>query len=318
LAGFSTFWRELWFRGYILPRQEEGIWQPGVDRKRIDVHSQSYLAALELAAHLTWGAGGGVRGPTAKEHVDLDCFPWPGKCDLVNCDSLEWSWVGGLSFFRRIMRSEREMLELIIDTARDDERIRAVIMNGSRANPNAPRDPFQDFDIVYIVTDVAAFKYNYEWIKRFGELMIMQMPEDMQDPPPSDDGGFAYLMQFTDGNRIDLGIYPLEKLNDLGKDSLSLLLLDKDGIIAPFPPASESDYLPNPPTAKAFSDCCNEFWWVCPYVAKGLWREEILYAKSMCDQAVREQLTRMLTWHIGVKTQFSRNVGKQGKYFRRY
>jgi aminoglycoside 6-adenylyltransferase len=217
-----------------------------------------------------------------------------------------------------MMRSEQEMLELIVETARRDERIRAVIMNGSRANPNAPRDIFQDYDIVYIVTDIAPFKKNYEWIKRFGEIMIMQMPEDMQDPPPSNDGGFGYLVQFTDGNRIDLGIYPFTKLDEIVKDSLSLLLLDKDGIIAPFAPASESDYLPKPPTAKAFFDCCNEFWWVCPYVAKGLWREEIIYAKYMLDQAAREQLLKMLTWHIGVKTRFSRNPGKFGKYFQQY
>jgi len=216
------------------------------------------------------------------------------------------------------MRSEREMLELIIGVARDDERIRLVIMNGSRANTNAPRDFFQDYDVVYIVTDMAPFKNNLEWIERFGELMIMQMPEDMQDPPPTDDGGFGYLMQFTDGNRIDLGIYPLTRLDELGSDSQSLLLLDKDGIIGSFPPASESDYLPKPPTAKAFSDCCNEFWWVCPYVAKGLWREEIIYAKSMLDQVAREQLMKMLAWHIGVQTGFSRNPGKLGKYFEHY
>jgi aminoglycoside 6-adenylyltransferase len=216
------------------------------------------------------------------------------------------------------MRSEQEMLELIVDSAKGDERIRAVIMNGSRANPNAPRDVFQDFDVVYVVTDVAPFKDNHEWIKRFGEIMIMQMPEDMEDPPPSNDGSFVYLMQFTDGNRIDLGIYPLAKLDEIGRDSLSVLLLDKDGIIEPFAPPSERDYVPDPPTPKAFSDCCNEFWWVCTYVAKGLWREEITYAKYMLDQVVREQLTKMLTWHIGVKTRFSRNPGKLGKYFQRY
>jgi aminoglycoside 6-adenylyltransferase len=58
------------------------------------------------------------------------------------------------------MRSEKEMLKLIIDTATKDERIRAVIMNGSSTNPNSPRDPFQDFDIVYLVTEVDAFKYD--------------------------------------------------------------------------------------------------------------------------------------------------------------
>ncbi len=84
------------------------------------------------------------------------------------------------------MRSEQQMFDLILDTARADERIRAVILNGSRANPNAPRDPFQDFDIVYLVTDVEPFVRNLEWIKRFGEMMILQMPDDMGDPLPDD------------------------------------------------------------------------------------------------------------------------------------
>jgi aminoglycoside 6-adenylyltransferase len=216
------------------------------------------------------------------------------------------------------MRSEQEMLELIVSTAQNDDRIRAVIMNGSRANPSAPRDVFQDFDIVYLVTDVASFRDDPNWIKRFGEIMILQMPEAMQDPPPCNDGSFAYLMQFTDGNRIDLGLFPIAKLNELGEDSLSRLLLDKDGIFEPFAPPSDRDYLPRPPTAKVFEDCCNEFWWVCPYVAKGLWREEIIYAKYMFDQIIREQLTKMLTWYVGMRTQFSRNPGKFGKYFEQY
>jgi len=216
------------------------------------------------------------------------------------------------------MRSEQEMLELIVDTAQKDERIRAVIMNGSRANPDAPRDLFQDFDVVYIVTDVAAFKYAYEWIKLFGEIMIMQMPDDVQDPPPSQDDSFTYLVQFADGNRIDLRIHSLARLNELGKDSLTVVLLDKDGHIGPLAPPNESDYLPKTPTAKAFADCCNEFWWVCPYVAKGLWREEILYAKYFLDRVVRDQLMKMITWYVGLRTQFSCNPGKYGKYLRQY
>src|SRR5215208_2868364 len=119
------------------------------------------------------------------------------------------------------MRTEQQMLDLILETARSDERIRAVIMNGSRANPNAPRDPFQDFDIVYIVTDVPSFRNDRQWVKRFGEMMVMQLPEEMQDPPPEGDGHFMYLMQFMDGNRIDLGIYTLPQWKEGGKDSLS-------------------------------------------------------------------------------------------------
>ena len=65
-------------------------------------------------------------------------------------------------------RNEQEMFTLIEQIARGDERIRAVIMNGSRANPNAPRDLFQDFDIVYVVTELSSFTADHTWIDRFG------------------------------------------------------------------------------------------------------------------------------------------------------
>ena len=47
------------------------------------------------------------------------------------------------------MRTSDEIIELVLGYAANDERIRAVGLNGSRTNPNAPKDLFQDFDIVY-------------------------------------------------------------------------------------------------------------------------------------------------------------------------
>ncbi|RMF46026.1 MAG: aminoglycoside 6-adenylyltransferase [Anaerolineae bacterium] len=216
------------------------------------------------------------------------------------------------------MRDEREMYALILGVAKSDERIRAVILNGSRANPKVNHDIFQDFDIVYIVTDVDNIKNDPDWHQQFGELMIMQRPDDMHEPSPDGDGSYAYLMQLMDGNRVDLTLYPVEKLDRYQADSLSVLLLDKDGLFQPFPPPNESDYLPKPPTAKAFADCCNEFWWVCPYVAKGLWRREIVYAKHMLDVVVRKQLMQMLAWYVGIKTAFSSNPGKFGKHLEQH
>lgn len=216
------------------------------------------------------------------------------------------------------MRTEQAMYELIVDTARRDERIRAVLLNGSRANPNAPRDAFQDYDVVYLVTDVASFRQDPGWIDPFGERMILQLPDEMGDSSRGADGPYAYLMQFADGNRIDLTLYPIARLHQRRPDSLTVVLLDKDGLLPPPPPPSDRDYWPKPPTAKAFADCCNEFWWMCPYVAKGLWRKEILYAKMTMEQAVREQLLQMLVWYVGVKTAFSRNPGKFGKYLDQY
>ena len=214
------------------------------------------------------------------------------------------------------MRSEQEILQLIHDFVARDENIRAAVLNGSRANPNVKRDPFQDFDVACLVRDVHPYLRNWEIVRFFGDPMIVQQPEDMSDPPADGDGHYSYLMQFMDGNRIDLSFYPPAQWNQPTKDSLAVALLDKDGLLASLPPSSERDYLSKPPTEKAFQDCCNEFWWVCPYVAKGLWRGELIYAKTMLDEIVREELMKMLKWYFGIKTGFKMSPGKLGKNFK--
>lgn len=211
------------------------------------------------------------------------------------------------------MRSEQEMYDLIVQIARADERIRAVMLNGSRANPRAKRDFFQDFDIVYFVRAVAPFKTEPGWIDRFGERMILQLPDEMGDAAHTHRYGYSYLMQFTDGNRIDLTLFPVEHLAALPADSLSVVLFDKDGLLGQLPAPDDRQYLPTPPSAAAFADCCNEFWWVCPYVAKGLWREEIIYAKTMMDNYLRDPLMTMLGWYVGIRTNFTHGPGKAGK-----
>ncbi|PGK38084.1 aminoglycoside adenylyltransferase [Bacillus anthracis] len=217
------------------------------------------------------------------------------------------------------MRTEKEMIDLIINTAKEDERIRAVIMNGSRVNPNVKKDCFQDYDIMYIVNDIRSFTSNHNWIRRFGEIMIVQMPEEMSLIPADEDGKFPYLMQFMDGNRIDLTLVPVDLIDTfVEQDSLSKLLLDKDDCMDEFPPASDRDYLIKKPTEKKFLDCCNEFWWCSTNVAKGLWREELSYVKGMLEGPVRDMLIVMLEWHIGMKTDFTVNTGKFGKHFEQY
>lgn len=89
------------------------------------------------------------------------------------------------------MRSEHEMLHTILQFAQEDERVRAVIMNGSHANPHAPRDIFQDYDIVFLVSSVDSFVQDRRWINSFGELIIMQTPDENIEPVPTYRDRFA-------------------------------------------------------------------------------------------------------------------------------
>jgi aminoglycoside 6-adenylyltransferase len=217
------------------------------------------------------------------------------------------------------MRSEQQMMDLIMNTAKNDDRVRGVIMGGSRANPNVKKDIFQDFDIIYAVRDIDTFTSDHSWISIFGEIMILQMPKYMEMPAEIDDGSFIYLMQFTDGNRIDLNLIPIEMIDKAIQDeSLSILLLDKDNVIGPISPASDSDFVIKTPTETLFKNCCNEFWWICPYVAKGIWRDELPFAMYTFNWYARNMLTEMTKWYIGVNTDFSISSGKYGKYFKEY
>ncbi|WP_025679672.1 aminoglycoside 6-adenylyltransferase [Paenibacillus polymyxa] len=216
------------------------------------------------------------------------------------------------------MRSEQEMLHTILQFAQEDERVRAVIMNGSRANPHAPRDIFQDYDIVFLVSSMDSFIQERGWIHHFGELIIMQTPDEHAEPTVTSCDRFAFLMLFTDGNRIDLTLCPVANIDNWPRDSLSVLLLDKDGLVKPFPPPNLQDYKTVPPTAQTYADSCNEFWWVSTYVAKGLWRHELPYAKFMLDRPVRDALHLMLEWHMAIQTNSTADPGKQGKYLEKH
>ena len=231
------------------------------------------------------------------------------------------------------MRNEQEMYELILGTAREDERIRAVYMNGSRTNINAPADIFQDYDVVYVVSDTGPFMRDRSWIDRFGERLFMQYPEgDFQylskdaqslgEAPqyPADmDRCYGWLMQFADGNRLDLHVVTLDyALETILEDRLCRILLDKDSCLPDVGEATNQDYWVKLPDERTFLDTCNEFWWCLDNVAKGLWRQEIPYAQDMVNLYVRPQLTLLLSWKVGIRTGFSVSVGKCGKYLYRW
>jgi len=219
------------------------------------------------------------------------------------------------------MRSADEIQKLVTDTAKSDSRIRAVLLNGSRANPGIRPDKFQDFDIVFIVGNFESFISDHSWTDSFGEKLIYQLPDEMtfgEDCKGNNDvPGFSYLMLFKDGNRIDLTLFPIENFKtDFVFDSLTVVWLDKDNLFPNVPNPTDTDYHIRKPAEKIFLDTCNEFWWVSTYVAKGLLRNEITYAKEMLETIVRPMFMKIVEWYIGIETNFSISFGKGGKFMK--
>ncbi len=216
-------------------------------------------------------------------------------------------------------RSKEEMMSLILRVAQENPLIRAAVLNGSRANPLVKPDPFQDYDVQFFVRDLAPFLENPHWIDVFGPRLILQTPEAMELFPPTLGRRFTYLMQFTDGNRVDLMLTPLEECAQrCREDGLTILLLDKDGVCPPLPKPSARQHCVAQPTEGVFADCCNEFWWTSTYVAKGLWRGELPYAVHHIENCVRKMLFQMMDWRVWCEFGGDAYTGKYHKYLSRY
>ncbi len=211
------------------------------------------------------------------------------------------------------------MYQLILETAEKDKRILAVYMNGSRTNENVPKDIFQDYDIVFVVSETAEFIKDKEWIQQFGEILYMQYPDESPDYPSDKENFYGWLIQFADGNRLDLHVETVKHVREhIGDDKLCKILLDKNAILPDVYESTDKDYWVKKLTKEQYLCVCNEFWWCLNNVAKGLWREEMLYVQDMVNYHVRKQLEKMLSWKVGTLTNFSVSIGKSGKYMHRW
>jgi aminoglycoside 6-adenylyltransferase len=217
------------------------------------------------------------------------------------------------------MREEKMMLQLILDFAHQQEDIRAVVLNGSRVNNRVKKDIYQDFDIVYYVRNYKQFIKHKLWEAYFQACLIKQSSFDMMysNDTVSFDKSIIVMMQFKDGNRIDMTIFNNEYyLEEITKDSLTKILLDKDQRNVNMKPNESSYYLEKPSKAHILS-CINEAYWVSIYVIKGILRNELYYAYDHLN-IVRKCVYSMLSWRAGIDHGFRINIGKSGKFLHNY
>lgn len=205
--------------------------------------------------------------------------------------------------------------------AENDSRIRAVILNGSRANQNVNTDILQDYDLLFIVEDFHSFLENRDWLLYFGTPILQQIPDEMDLGKEENVSrlSFTFLTYFDNGNRIDLTLFPKDQFEtDFNPESLSIVWIDKDGLLKNIPKASDIDFHITRPTQQEFTEVCNEFWWCLTNVAKGLKREELIYAKDMMENVVRPMFLKIIEWKIGADNNFKVSTGKSGKFIAKF
>ncbi len=187
------------------------------------------------------------------------------------------------------MRAETEMLDLILQTAKTIQ-VEAVVMSGSRTNQNAPKDEFQDYDLVYVVDDIDNLTSDLSWLDQFGKRIIEQ--------EVTLDHRRLYLMLFEDGNRIDLTLCPKEHIQEWVESEAGFtVLVDEKGLFESYSPSLERFWI-HPATETDFEKACNEFWWVSAYVVKGICRNQLIYATDHLYGICQQELLKVLAWQV--------------------
>ena len=167
------------------------------------------------------------------------------------------------------MRTETEMMNLILQIA-ETLKVDAVALSGSRTDGQAPKDKFQDYDVVYIVENLEDLISDLSWLDQFGIRLIEQ----------HNVLGHCrlYLMLFEEGNRIDLTLCPKEHIQEwVDSEAGFTVLVDEKGLFESYSPSPERFWI-HPASETDFEKTCNEFWWVLAYVVKGIYRKQVIYA----------------------------------------
>ncbi|WP_247942885.1 aminoglycoside 6-adenylyltransferase [Streptococcus oralis] len=206
------------------------------------------------------------------------------------------------------MRTETEMFNVILQTAKVLQ-VDAVALSGSRTDTKAPKDEFQDYDVVYVVDDLDNLTRNFSWLDQFGKRIIEQHVFLGHRR--------LYLMLFEDGNRIDLTLCPKDYIQEwVDSEAGFTVLEDKKSLFEPYFPSPQR-FWTSPASQTDFEKVCNEFWWVSAYVVKGIRRMQLLYAADHLYGICQQELLKVLAWQVAAD-KGRVDIGKNYKYLFNY
>lgn len=217
-----------------------------------------------------------------------------------------------------LQTDESEVLRRVLRWAAGEATVRAVILESSRAIPNAPRDALIDYDVSFLVTDPATWQAPGDWVRALGEpLLRVRDVVEVDGLPVQND-----MLLFADGVKVDCSFWSVEIAERIAArgvlptewDHGYRVLLDRDGLTVGWPPATGEAYRSAPPASDEFQAAVEEFWWLCTYVAKNLWRGELLTARVLFEYELRHLiLLRFVIWRIGIDSGWTARPGFFGR-----
>jgi aminoglycoside 6-adenylyltransferase len=215
----------------------------------------------------------------------------------------------------------RDIIPRLIQWATARNPIRAVLLTSTRAIPDAPIDALSDYDVILIVQDVQPFVTDRRWLNDFGDVLVAYW-DPLHPEPVFGIEQCGNVTQFADGLKIDFTLWPVALFQQIiaapvlpaELDAGYRVLLDKDHLTATMCSPTGTAYVPTPPTLTTYQTLINDFLSDAPYVAKFLWRDDLLPAKWCLDYDMKHNyLRQLLEWRMEIDHGWSVPAGLLGK-----
>jgi aminoglycoside 6-adenylyltransferase len=219
---------------------------------------------------------------------------------------------------------EQEAISRFIHWGKQQDAVRAMLLTSTLAIPNGQIDLLSDFDIILVLTDIHPFFESRAWLEAFGRVLALY-----RDPIQLEEGleTSGYVIQFEEGLKIDFTLWHVEHLRRVAAapqlpdelDAGYRILLDKDGLTESLKPPTYKAYIPTPPTEQKYQDTIEMFFLDTTYVAKFLWRDDMMAAKELLDHYVKqEHLRPMLEWHMEIDHGWSVKPSPYGRRLKQW
>jgi aminoglycoside 6-adenylyltransferase len=219
------------------------------------------------------------------------------------------------------MHQAPEVARQLMQWAKRQDSVRAMLLTSTRANPHASVDLLSDYDVILVVRDIRPFFEDRTWLQDFGQVLVSYW-DPICPAPDYDIEQVANVIQYADGLEIDFTLWPVELLRCIAKaktlpadlDVGYAVLVDKDHLTNEMQAPTYTAYTPRSPTEEEYQKVVEDFFSDAPYMAKCLWRDELMPAKWCLDYDMKHNFLRqMLEWRMELDHGWSVPTGALGK-----
>ncbi len=208
------------------------------------------------------------------------------------------------------------MIKKVLDWAKKEKNVQALILTGSRAEKRKI-DELSDYDIAVICKDYTPYTKNNDWILELKKFCIC-IPEKLSF---FDKYYPTRLIIFEDGSKIDFSFFDTKFLeNLLSQKTLPdeynrgyKILLDKDELTKNLPEPTFEGFKIKKPTTQEFYKNIDDFWFEVYHVAKYLARGDLWHAKWRDSDIKKRFLLKMIEWNEGSKNNWNHETNSIGK-----